>query len=317
MYLYNSSKNILDLPSGETLYPGCLSAYISHLGNAAVQPLIRSGMVTVLQTQNIFDVVGYRIPLCYRGPITNSNEFPSMLLVRDGMVLTIAADVSDINPEKTNTGKSFVQGQTIIWNNGDWWELPECIIVPDYYHWTATYSCSTFTWTVVLSGVDKTGPESEWVCDGLSCTMTTLTADPPADPVYVPVCPEVAYSVSFPDLSPTGRDWGDPAPPGASGGYCGWVIPAHYQYPKPYVLSKVFEGQWEFIGEPYAWGSINVTLVQDIGMNQWVFTAERTGGCCAIHGVVIPGASPVGTHVIDFLQDCVAPPTEQITITIS
>jgi hypothetical protein len=150
-------------------------------------------MVTVLQTQNIFDIVGYRIPLCYRGSISNSNEFPSRLLAREGMVLTMAADVSDINPEKTNTGKSFVQGQTVIWNNGDWWELPECSMRPDYYHWTATYSCSTLAWTVASSGVDKTGPVSAWSGSDLIYTCTTLSATTPDDPLITPVCPAVVY----------------------------------------------------------------------------------------------------------------------------
>jgi hypothetical protein len=42
------------------------------------------------------------------------------------MLFIITADTIDGNPEKTNTGKTFLQGQTIIWYYGDWWELPRC-----------------------------------------------------------------------------------------------------------------------------------------------------------------------------------------------
>ena len=190
MYLYNKSKNIIDLPTGETLFPGCFSSYISSVVNPFMQQIIRSGSVQVLNDLNRYEAVGYRIPFCYAGNISKSNEFPSRLEVQDGMLYIITADTIDGNPEKTNTGKTFLDGQTIIWYHGDWWELSRCDTEPDYYHWGATYSCDTHTWTVVLVSVDKIGPESDWSCAGLSCTRTTLSSTPPAAPTVTPVCPE-------------------------------------------------------------------------------------------------------------------------------
>lgn len=98
-----------------------------------MQNVIRSGMVQVLNDLNRYEAVGYRIPFCYAGNIAKSNEFPSRMEVKDGMLYIVTADTIDGNPEKTNTGKTFEQGQTIIWYYGDWWELSKCSPAIDSY----------------------------------------------------------------------------------------------------------------------------------------------------------------------------------------
>lgn len=132
MYLFNKSKIIVHLPTGEDLYPGCISSKITPDVNVLrdMQKVLTSGLVSMVSKPNVTGLPFGYIQMCYLGSISHSWEFPDPLKVHDGVCATIEQDVTDMNPEKTFTNKTFQAGQTIIWIDGTWEELPICTYVP-------------------------------------------------------------------------------------------------------------------------------------------------------------------------------------------
>jgi len=58
--------------------------------------------------------------MIYKGSITLPADFPDPGDVQNGWFYTIAANVTDNDPTKTNTGQSFIQDDEIVWNGTDW-----------------------------------------------------------------------------------------------------------------------------------------------------------------------------------------------------
>jgi hypothetical protein len=62
-------------------------------------------------------------PMLYKGSISLALDFPTLALVQPGWTYTVAANVTDNNPAKTNTGLSFNSGDEIAWNGTTWINL--------------------------------------------------------------------------------------------------------------------------------------------------------------------------------------------------
>lgn len=181
MYLYNNSKFIIDLPTGETLYPYCMSSSItaSQYTLPGMQEIIHSGWVIVLRSPNLRSVYPNALQPCFLKDISSSNEFPTKLQVKDGSFVTISTDVYDINPEKTNTGGFYEAGQTLIWYNGTWNPLSKCSSGPapeylDIYESCETsvdvYEVCTFTQLVDIYEVCDYTPPTPTVDTYETCT---------------------------------------------------------------------------------------------------------------------------------------------------
>jgi len=56
----------------------------------------------------------------YQGVINLASDFPTPALVVSGWVYVISTDVTDNDATKTNTGQSFLAGDTIAWNGTTW-----------------------------------------------------------------------------------------------------------------------------------------------------------------------------------------------------
>jgi len=61
--------------------------------------------------------------MIFKGSISVSSDFPTSAEVQNGWFYTIAADVTDDDATKTNTGQSFQSNDEIAWNGTDWTTL--------------------------------------------------------------------------------------------------------------------------------------------------------------------------------------------------
>lgn len=59
-------------------------------------------------------------PFTPKGNITIAADFPTDAEVQNGWLYSAAADVTDNDATKTNTGQSFVEGQEIYWYDTGW-----------------------------------------------------------------------------------------------------------------------------------------------------------------------------------------------------
>lgn len=128
MYLLNISKDPVFLPTGETIQPDCISSYISSEDNTlpGMQKLYSSGKLQLIAKPSTTGTNRSNIKMCFYGYVYASYDFPDRLSARNGLVIRVGEDVSDVNPEKTNTGQSFTKDQYVMWYNGVWKPISFC-----------------------------------------------------------------------------------------------------------------------------------------------------------------------------------------------
>ena len=68
-------------------------------------------------------VTGLGTPLDLKGSISSNSDFPTAAAVETGWTYIIAADVTDDDATKTNSGATFKAGDEIVWNGTDWTRL--------------------------------------------------------------------------------------------------------------------------------------------------------------------------------------------------
>jgi len=71
-------------------------------------------------TGNLDYKISLTSPLQFVGSIDSNDDFPTSSEVQNGWFYKIAADVTDNDVSKTNTGQSFQEGDEIIWTGTDW-----------------------------------------------------------------------------------------------------------------------------------------------------------------------------------------------------
>lgn len=79
----------------------------------------------------------------FQGEITVAADFPTLAAVQSGWWYSIIANVTDNDVSKTNTGTSWVAGDTIYWNGSTW---------KNYANITAVASITEFDCSVGTSG---------------------------------------------------------------------------------------------------------------------------------------------------------------------
>lgn len=72
---------------------------------------------------NETNIAGLGDPLDLKGSVSAAADFPTVALVETGWTYIVAADVTDNDATKTNTGDSFKAGDEIAWNGTDWTRL--------------------------------------------------------------------------------------------------------------------------------------------------------------------------------------------------
>jgi len=71
-------------------------------------------------THGISDITDLENPLQHKGIISAPADFPTGAAVDGAWLFRIAADVTDSDGSKTNTGQTFFAGEQIFWNGTDW-----------------------------------------------------------------------------------------------------------------------------------------------------------------------------------------------------
>ena len=79
--------------------------------------------VIALANANESNITGLGTPLDLKGSVTLPADFPAPTAVETGWTYIVAADVTDSDGTKTNTGQSFKAGDEIAWNGTDWTRL--------------------------------------------------------------------------------------------------------------------------------------------------------------------------------------------------
>ena len=83
-------------------------------------PVYRASDPTKTYRTNISGLLG---GLRFKGEITVAADFPTLASVENGFFYKIAADVTDNDPLKTNTGQSFKTGDFPAWNGVNWTDI--------------------------------------------------------------------------------------------------------------------------------------------------------------------------------------------------
>lgn len=83
---------------------------------------IQARQSAITNLQNQFNTLEGSTPI-FQGSISASDEFPTSADVQTGWEYQIAANVTDNNATKTNTGESFAKGQRIRWGANNTWSV--------------------------------------------------------------------------------------------------------------------------------------------------------------------------------------------------
>lgn len=73
-----------------------------------------------MHKHTIEDISDLTSPFQFKGTIDSSDDFPTSAEVTNGWTYRVAADVTDNDASKTNTGVTFSDGDEIVWDGSTW-----------------------------------------------------------------------------------------------------------------------------------------------------------------------------------------------------